>query len=47
MQRGINTTDKGTIYTMGRGFNIPWIGGSIYHGKGGENTIGIGPIYHG
>ena len=27
---------------MGRGVNIPWIGGSKYHGKGGQNTIGRG-----
>ena len=27
---------------MGKGFNIPWVGGSIYHGLGGQNTMGRG-----
>jgi hypothetical protein len=25
---------------MGRGVDIPWVGGSIYHGKVGQNTMG-------
>ena len=25
---------------MGRGVKIPWVGGSIYHRQGGQNTIG-------
>ena len=24
---------------MDRGVKIPWIGGSIYHGYGGQNTM--------
>ena len=28
---GENTTD-GVSYTMGREYNIPWVGGFIYHG---------------
>jgi hypothetical protein len=40
---------------MGRGVKIPWVGGSIYHGKGGRYTMvrGVdipwvrGSIYHG
>ena len=27
---------------MGRGFDIPWVGGSIYHGKGAPYTMGRG-----
>ena len=40
---------------IGRGFDIPWIGGSIYqwvegsiyHMYGGQNTMGNGSKYHG
>jgi len=40
---------------MGRGVDKPWVGGSIYHGYGGQNTMGrevdipwLGEsIYHG
>ena len=28
---GQNTMDKGSIY-MARGFDMSWVGGSIYHG---------------
>jgi hypothetical protein len=39
---------------MGRGVDIPWIeeidipwvGGLIYHGQCGQNTMGRGSIYH-
>ena len=27
---------------MDRGFDIPWVGGSKYHGKGGRYTTGRG-----
>ena len=27
---------------MGRGVKIPWIGGSIYHWEGGQNTMDRG-----
>ena len=27
---------------MDRGVKIPWVGGSIYHGHGGQNTMGRG-----
>ena len=27
---------------MGRGVEIPWLGGSKYHGLGGQNTMGRG-----
>ena len=29
------------------GVDIPWVGVSIYHGYGGQNTMGMGSIYHG
>jgi hypothetical protein len=32
---------------MGMGFNISWIGGSIYHLYGVENTMDRGSKYHG
>ena len=40
---------------MGKGVDIPWVGGSIYHGWGGQYTMGRGvdiiwlrgSIYHG
>ena len=31
MDRGKNTMGRGSIYHM-YGINIPWVGGSIYHG---------------
>ena len=31
---------------MGRGFDVPWIGDSIYQ-EGGQNTMGIGVKYLG
>jgi hypothetical protein len=28
------------IPTMGRGVDMPWVWASIFHGKGGQNTMG-------
>ena len=49
MGRGPKYHGYGVQYTMGRGFDmpyvegkIPWIGGSIYHGNAVQNTIGRG-----
>ena len=63
MGRGVNVQWIGGVrHTMGLrvkiqwvGSDIPWIRGLIYHGKGGQNTIGKGSdipwiggsIYHG
>jgi hypothetical protein len=30
-----------------REIKIPWVSGSIYHGQGGQNTMGRGSKYHG
>jgi hypothetical protein len=30
------------VDTMVRGVDIPWVGGSIYHGLGGQYTMGRG-----
>ena len=45
------TMDKGVPYTMNRGFDVPWLEDSIYHGEGFEipcvgvpNTMGKGLI---
>jgi hypothetical protein len=42
------------IPTMGRGVDMPWVWASIFHGKGGQNTMGkwvvipwVGAKYHG
>ena len=37
-----NTMDKGGQYAMDGGFDIPWAGGSKYHGWWVRYTIWIG-----
>ena len=31
---------RGSRYTMGRGVNMPWVGGRYTMGRGGQNTMG-------
>jgi hypothetical protein len=38
---------NGDRYTMGRGFNILWIGDLIYHGKVNKIPLVEDPINHG
>ena len=37
-----NTMGKGGVNIPLVGVKIPWIGGSIYHGQGAQNTMGRG-----
>ena len=34
MGKGVTIQGVGVLYTMDRGFDMPWVGGSKYHGKG-------------
>jgi hypothetical protein len=42
MDREVKLPWVGDKNTMGRGFENPWVGGSKYHEKGGQNTMGRG-----
>ena len=39
MGRGVDISWIGGRYTMNKEVKMPWVGGSIYQGKGGRYTI--------